>query len=171
MNQTEITATIQTIADGFSDTGIGRIFEVLEWTHKNCKSENDPVYKQEHFRTRTAEKIIESKKCTGCTDFALVFIALMRASGYESTYVEAVEEKWLQEGGDNISGHIFVEVIIDGKTYIIDPQGACIKAWYGKRYIVFAKGKDSWDIGIKNFYDLKEKFKSFREQWLIKNNL
>lgn len=168
MNQTEITSGIQSIADGFVKTGIDRIFEVLEWVHKNCKPENDPAYKKEHFRTRTAEEIIESKKLTGCTDYALVFIVLMRASGYETEYAEVIEDRWLEQGGEDIRGHVFAEVNIDGKTYIVDPQGACIKAWYGKRYVIFAKGKDSWDIGIKDFKDLREKFEKFREKWLEK---
>lgn len=168
MNQITITPSIKVIAEGFYKKNVGRIFESLEWLHKNCKPENSLEYKEKNFRTRTAEEIIESKKLTGCTDYALVLIALMRASGYKTTYVEAIEEKWLQEGGKNISGHVFAEVVIDGTTYIVDPQGACIKAWYGRRYVIFAKGNDSWDIGIKSFKDLKESFENFREKWLEK---
>ncbi len=168
MKQTNITPNIKSITQTFTKSGIDRIFEVLEWTHKNCKLKDDKEYKQLHFRTRTADEIITSKTCTGCTDYALVFLALMRASGYDATYVEAIEGKWLQEGGDPVLGHIFAEVVIDEKPYIIDPQNACIKAWYGKRYVIFAKGKDSWDIGIHNFDELKEKFFTFREEWINK---
>lgn len=170
MTQTEITDKIKSIEKSFNKKGIDRIFEVLEWVHKNCKKERDEEYKKSNFRNRTATEIIDSGKCTGCTDYALVFITLMRASGFNVEYVETIEEDWLQNGSDDIKGHVFAEVEIDGERYIVDPQGALIKAWYGKRCVIFKKGKDSWDIGIKSLKDLKDKFFAFREEYLSKLN-
>ncbi len=80
--------------------------------------------------------------------------------------MEAIETAWLERGGDEILGHVFVEVLFDDKWLIVDPQGAVIKAWYGRRYAIYAKGNDSWDLGIKNFDDLKNKFIEYREKYL-----
>lgn len=96
----------------------------------------------------------------------MVFLSLIRASGFEAKYVEAIETVWLERGCDEILGHVFVEVLLDNKWLIVDPQGAVIKAWYGRRYAIYAKGNDSWDLGIKNFDDLKNKFIEYREKYL-----
>lgn len=165
MTQTEITQKIKDIILAFKTTGLDRIFEVLMWIHKNLKLDTDKEFKKEYFRTRTAEEIIDSGKLTGCTDYALVFLALIRASGFEAKYVEAIETKWLEEDEDTILGHVFVEVKLGGKWYILDPQAAAIKVWYGKRYAIFAKGEDSWNIGIKNFSELEEQFVEFKKHY------
>lgn len=170
MNQTEVTREIQTIASVFSAVGWRLIFEVLAWIHKNLQFVQDERYKKEHFRTRTTQEILESKKLTGCTDYALVFLSLVRARGYDARYVEAIETVWLEQGGDAILGHVFVEVLLDGAWVIVDPQGATMRAWYGKRYAIYAKGKDSWDIGIRNFDDLKKAFVRYREDFISRND-
>jgi len=82
MIQTEITQNIKDIVSGFKTIGLDRIFEVLVWIHKNLKLALNEEYKKEYFRTRTSEEIIESKKLTGCTDYALAFLSLIRASGF-----------------------------------------------------------------------------------------
>ena len=165
LSQTSITPYVEEIVGQFKTTGLNRIFEILEWIHKNLKLDSNNEYKSENFRVRTASQIIESRKLTGCTDYALVFLSLVRASGFEARYVETIETKWIENGGEPILGHVFAEVNIDNAWYIIDPQGATIKAWYGKRYAIYAKGNDSWDIGIRNFEDLREKFLEYREKY------
>ena len=165
ISQTAITPRIKEIAGKFTDTGLDRIFEILKWVHKNLKADSGEEYKADNFRTRTADQIIESGKLTGCTDYALVFLSLARASNFEVKYVEAIETKWMEEGGERVLGHVFAEVHLHNTWYIVDPQGALIKAWYGKRYVIYAKGTDSWDIGIRNFEDLKKKFSEYREKY------
>ncbi len=166
MTQTEATPKIKDIVSSFKTQGLDGVFEALEWIHKNLKRDLDEEYKSEHFRKRTATEIIESGKLTGCTDYALVFLALVRAIGIEAKYVEAIETDWLKEGGEHIKGHIFAEVKIGDSWYIVDPQAAVIKAWYGRRYEIYARGEDSWDVGIKSFEDIKEKFRIYREEYL-----
>jgi len=170
ISQTAITEDIKRINDSFRSSRLSRIFEILSWIHHNLKLDLDENYKKEHFRSRTAGEIIESKKLTGCSDYALVFLVLAKASGFKTKYVETIQTEWLRDGGDKILGHVFVEVFLDKEEewVIIDPQGAVIRAWYGKRYVVYAKGEDSWDIGIKNFDDLKEKFFEYRKKYSIK---
>lgn len=170
-SQTNITSSIEEISKPFRLEGVGRVFEILSWIHHNLRLDLDENYKKKYFRARTAEEIIETGKLTGCSDYALVFLVLAKASGFKTRYVETIQTDWLKEGGDKILGHVFVETLIDEKSgwLIIDPQNAVIRAWYGKRYVVYAKGEDSWDIGIRNFTDLKEKFFEYKEKYL-KNN-
>lgn len=162
--QAKITENIKNIATEFTGEGLALIEEILKWVHKNLKTNDDSELKKELFRRRTADQIISDGFITGCTDNALAFIALARAKDIPTKYVETIRRKWLDIGDENmIEGHIFAEVEINGKWHIIDPMDACLRFWYS-RWIVYARGLDSWDIGIRNFQELQEKFIEFRKQ-------
>ena len=95
----------------------------------------------------------------------MAFIILARVKKIPTRYVEIIRRRWLEEGkNDFIEGHIFAEVYLNNHWYIIDPEEASIKDWYN-RWIIFRRGLDSWDIGIRNFKDLKEQFLEFRAEY------
>lgn len=160
--QTEITAYIKVIAARFKSKGLDLILEILSWLKKNIKEDKSPETKNKLFRRRTAGEIIESQMATGCTDYALAFIALARAKGIPTKYVETIRNKWLDIGNEKfIEGHVFAECFISGKWRIIDPHEGAIKMSY-ERFKILKEGLDSWDIGIKSFEDLKNKFMEFK---------
>ncbi|OGC48024.1 MAG: hypothetical protein A3A94_00105 [Candidatus Portnoybacteria bacterium RIFCSPLOWO2_01_FULL_43_11] len=164
-HQTKITPEIKKIANSFTKDGFDLIFEILAWLHKNLRAEDNPEIKDKLFRKRTAQEIIKSGFVTGCTDWALAFIILARVKKIPTRYVEIIRRRWLEEGkNDFIEGHIFAEVYLNNHWYIIDPEEASIKDWYN-RWIIFRRGLDSWDIGIRNFKDLKEQFLEFRAEY------
>ncbi|MBU1292284.1 transglutaminase-like domain-containing protein [Patescibacteria group bacterium] len=167
--QIKITGNIKNIADNFKEKDLDLILEICNWIFNNFKNiENDKEEKMKLFRKRTADEIIESKKLTGCTDYAIVFIALARAKEIPTKYIEAIRKRWLDIGDQNhIEGHIFVECLIGNKWYIIDPQEGAIRTDY-RKYAIFKKGLDSWGIGIRNFDDLKGKFLEFKEEYKSK---
>ncbi len=137
--------------------------------HKNLRLESNPEIKNKVFRKRTAQEIIKDGFVTGCTDWALVFIVLTRAKNIPTKYIETIRRRWLDEGKDNeIEGHIFAEVYLNDKWYIIDPDQAVIRGWYD-RWVIYKKGLDSWDIGIHNFDELKEQFLKFRDEYRKQN--
>jgi len=163
--QTQITQSTRDIAVQFKSGGLDLILEILTWLHKNIKEDGSPEIKNRLFRKRTAGKIIESKMATGCTDYALAFIVLARAKDVPTKYIEAIRNKWLDIGDENfIEGHVFAECFIQGKWHIVDPQEGEIKISY-QRFQIFKEGLDSWDIGIKSFDDLKEKFMEFKNTY------
>lgn len=160
--QTQITENILKISANFSSEKLDLVSEIIKWIRKNLKPNSDKEIKDKVFRRRTADQIIKDGYTTGCTDIGLVFIALARAKNIPTKYIEAIRRKWIEsEDEDFIEGHVFAEVFFDGKWYIIDPTEACLKFWYD-RWIVFAEGLDSWDIGIRNHQELKGKFIDFR---------
>ncbi len=154
--QTVITENIKMTADRFGVEKFATVFEILEWLHKNLKLVSGAEFKREYFRKRTADEIIQSGVATGCTDYALVFCALARAKGIVTIYVEVLDADWVEHPDyDDIRGHVFCEVVIDGKTYVVDPQGVAVRPWIGRRYVVIGKGLDSWDLGVGNIETLK----------------
>ncbi len=166
--QTELTERIKNISEKLIGDGFDLVEGTLKWIHKNLKTKNDPELKNKIFRTRTADQIIKDGFVTGCTDSALVFLALIRAKGVPAKYVETIRRRWLEVGDDDfIEGHIFSEVYINGKWYIIDPAEGQLLFWYN-RWVVYDRGLDSWDIGIHNMQELKDKFTNFKDNY--KNN-
>lgn len=167
-DQTQITENILKIASEFSEEGLDLVAKIIKWIRKNLKPNNDKEIKDKVFRQRTAEQIIKDGYTTGCTDIGLVFAALARAKNIPTKYVETIRRKWMEsEDEDFIEGHVFAEVFLNDRWYIIDPTEACLKFWYD-RHIIFAEGLDSWDVGIRNYKELKEKFIDFRKAYKVK---
>ena len=165
--QTEITPLIKKIARTFKSKNLYLVIEVLNWLKKiNFKYVDSPEEKMKIFRKRTASEIIESRIVSGCTDFALVFISLMRAEGIPTKYIEGIRRRWLEVGKEeeSIEGHIFAECFIKNKWYIVDPKEGTIRIGYN-RFVVFKEGLDSWDIGIKDFDELKNQFWGFKKKY------
>lgn len=119
--------------------------------------------KNDLFRKRTAEQILQNEYITGCTDAALAFITLSRALGIPARYVETIDRTWLQDGGENITGHVYVKVFDGNEWKVIDPMKRVIGAdiEYDGR-VVFKEGLDSWGIGIDSFDTLSKAFNDFR---------
>lgn len=156
--QTKITKEIQDIADKFNNNrDISTIKEIYQWMRKELK-----YGEGEKFR-RTSEEIFESRVVTGCTDNGLAFIALTRAKGIPSVFIQTGRIDWIEKLVKNspdagyITGHILVEVFIDGKWYLVDSTSGKLFINYDRNnlslcdgYYVFAKSIEVWDSGVKN---------------------
>lgn len=64
----------------------------------------------------------------GCASHALVFANLARACGIPAVYVKSTRHEWIREyvatgKTGNFSGHVFLEVYVDGKWKLLDAQG------------------------------------------------
>ena len=90
--QTRLTQSTKDTARQFRAGGLDLILEILTWLQKNIKEDKSPETKNKLFRRRTAGQVIESKMATGCTDYALAFIALARAKGIPTKYIEAIKQ-------------------------------------------------------------------------------
>ena len=163
--QTQITPLIKKIASSFKTSRLELILEILNWVQSNIRENSFDEEKNLLFRKRSSDEIIKSKMATGCTDYALAFIALSRAKKIPTKYVEAIRRKWLDIGSErHIEGHVFAECLIGNKWRIVDPQEGAIRINY-QRFVIFAKGLDSWDIGIENIDDLRKKFLDFKKKY------
>lgn len=172
--QTKITPEIKKLAKQLKGSNdLETIFNILFWIKKNLTFIKSWKWRERHLCTQTAEQIVKSKKSSGCGDKAIVFIALIRANGIPAKYVDAVDLDWLKAKNPKfVSDHIFVDVWIFNKWYIVDPTIGTINLSYlwpmGKKFLVYKKALDSWDMGIKNYKNLENKFKIFKEKWLNK---
>ncbi|MBI4708700.1 MAG: transglutaminase domain-containing protein [Candidatus Portnoybacteria bacterium] len=166
--QTKITPKIKKIAKRL----LGRndyetAFNTFRWIKANLKHIQSWPWRRDNLRKRTAAQVIKSKKASGCGDRAVVFASLMRANGIPAKIVEALDTEWLKSQGEIISGHVFVDLYIDRQWRITDPTVGTINLDYawpaGKRFTICWKGLDSWELGIKDFKDLKKYCLKVRE--------
>ncbi len=169
--QCEITESISGIANSIEGDDFEYVIRLLRWLNRNLKyPEPEGVEKNDIFRKRTASKIIEDGFATGCTDFTLVFIALARAKGIPTKYVEVISKDYFDDTDPSkVRGHVFAECFIKDDWYGVDPMGGHLK--FNTKYpgyIIYARGLDSWDIGIKDLASMREKFTSFSKEFNAK---
>ncbi len=90
-----------------------------------------PEKKRELFRKRSSEEIIRDKFATGCSDYSLALIPLIRKK-FPVAIVDLIEKV---ENG--VRGHVVIEALVNGKEIIIDATSASIwlkKEVYYRRY-------------------------------------
>ena len=117
----------------------------------------------------TAEEIFERKTFSGCSDIGLAISPILRYKGVPTVYVESASIEWikdLQEDNDNkefMRGHIFLEIYLDNKWYLYDPTFHLVYDDYDynnlclpRDYYVFAKGMNSFDLGVHSVKEEKE---------------
>ncbi|OGM02100.1 hypothetical protein A2115_03660 [Candidatus Woesebacteria bacterium GWA1_41_8] len=164
-DQTINTPRIRDVSRRIKGDGLQYVENALLWVNQNIRVERDRPDWEKIFRNRIADQIIKDGFSTGCTDTALVFTSILRAKQIPVKYVEVINKDWLESKTPNnsIEGHVFAEVQINNKWVVVDPEGMKIteEKTY-KHHKVFAKGLDSWDIGIKSFEDLKNAFLRFK---------
>jgi len=162
--QTQITPEIKKISEGFQGEAIEKASQITSFLRRLQQTRFD----NEVFRKRTAAQILSDNYVTGCTDSALVFVALARASGLPAKYVETIDKSWLEKGGGSIGGHIYGQVFDDEKKgwVWVDPMGGQVDIPVPSERVVYKEGLDSWDIGITDFDSLRKLFETFRNEWL-----
>lgn len=154
--QTVITQKIREITNDFKGKRLEEVFHILDWIDDKVKLKQSE--KKTLFRKRTSHEIIEDGFATGCTDLAVVFISLARASGIPTKYVEAVERIDFKKKGEklkgSVKGHVFAKCFINKKWRIVDPAEGTVdtnshRSHFRKNYIIVEEGVDAWDIGLK----------------------
>ena len=125
---------------------------------------------------RTSEEILSSGISTGCTDYGLAFISIAREKGIPSVFVQTGRIDWIYDRVRNndkgITGHILVEVYLDGNWYLVDTTAGKLFLNYNRNnfslndgYYVFSKSLDVWDSTIlneaDNYTQMREVFKHF----------
>lgn len=106
------------------------------WIKHNvkCVGDDEEFLVKNKFQ-RTAKQIWESKKATGCTDYALLFVTFARQLGFSATLLHTAEFSWisrLQNNGDYKVhyGHTFCECFYKGRWVLVDPTRVKIEFDY-----------------------------------------
>lgn len=121
---------------------------------------------QKLFRQRNAEQIIKNGWFLGCSDYALVAVAVLEALNIPCRIVQVVNKDWLLDKKTKIIGHVLVEVCLDKKRYVFEPIKGLIGLDYASfNYVAYKKGANFQDIGVQSFKELREKLSQFKKKW------
>lgn len=131
----------------------------LDLRHKRAKY-------QKLFRQRSAEQIIKNGRFLGCSDYALVAVALLKTLKIPCRLVQVINKDWLSDKKVKIIGHVLVEVYLDKKWHVLEPTKGIIGLDYASfNYVVYKKGANFQDIGIQNLKELRRKLSQFKKKW------
>lgn len=89
-----------------------------------------------------------------CACFALLFANLLRARGIPAVYVKSARHDWIRSfvataRRGSFAGHVFLEVFLDGRWKLLDPQGMRLWDQYDPKdpelpggFLAYEKGSD-----------------------------
>lgn len=124
---------------------------------------------------RTVDDIMETEILTGCTDYGLLFASITRDKGIPTVFLQTARVDWIydrvRDMDNGITGHILIEVYIDGQWRLVDSTAGRYYPDYDFKdfslndgYYVFSKSIEVWDSGVSN-----ERENSDRMRDLFKN--
>ena len=104
------------------------------WIKKEVKYSHEEQIQNLKF-TRTAKEIWESKKASGCTDYAILYATFARTLGIPTTILHTAEYDWLQrlKNGEESYvhyGHTFCECYFNDSWVLVDPTCEYITKTY-----------------------------------------
>jgi hypothetical protein len=139
---------------------------ITEYLEKNLNYPNvstEDKFFKEKWCKRTASEVIKDGYCLDCTDIGIIFIALARAMGFPTVFVETVEKDWWDMPNGYFSGHVFADVKVNGKWKIYEPLRGFKKDYTltegnkTLKYVAMGRGVDPGEVYIrkKGGYDKK----------------
>jgi hypothetical protein len=122
--------------------------------------------------SRTADELYKSRALGGCSDFALVEITLFRAVGIPARMILTANVDWVEQRKRDelapVEGHSFIEVFLEDRWYLVDSTYRWLYSAYDPKRPGFPhgevfcmRGKDFWDMGLRNAGDLKRLMGAF----------
>lgn len=124
---------------------------VLMLRHERLEHTNKEEWKRV-FRKRSAEDILKSGVSYGCTDDAVVFVALARSCGIPAKYVTG--KRVCRQGGHN-----WAEVWMDGRWTDVEPQ-------YGKPDYDYVNDRSGPYCVLSRSLDPADSVMTSYEDWL-----
>lgn len=139
-----------------------RLYKVVEYVWKNFSFNN--WYSDKSFAL-TADELFRIRKLGGCSDFALVSLALFRTAGIPSRLIITANVDWMLAFQKNdlliTTGHVFVEAYLEDKWHLVDPTNRILFGGYDEaqrsypnREYVCMRGIDYWDMKVTGVSDL-----------------
>ncbi len=123
---------------------------------------------------RTAEQLFEDGVAGGCADFALIQVSLFRIVEIPARLVITADSDWIKRFRKNslaiTVGHVFIEVYLEDKWYLVDPAFGTIYSsytpgglYYPHRGIFCLRGIDYWTLNLKSVEQLNTLFAIWSE--------
>lgn len=130
-----------------SDSDRSTLAGILRWMESHLKHDAQRAYQWRNFDT------VASERCYGsCADQAIVCGALLRSAGIPAVWVKTMDVTWIrdfkkQRPVNSWTGHVFLEVYLDGEWVLLDPGGSRIYVDYSPKSRILPGGRFAYHKG------------------------
>jgi hypothetical protein len=138
------------------------IRKVLDWMDINLKYDPDRAYSWRNF-----DQAIKEKTYSGCADQGIVCGVLLKGAGIPTIWVKTMDVPWIWDFKkdrkfESWSGHVYLEVYVDGKWMLLNPGAKLIYMDYSPKSRILPGNRFAYHKGN----DPKEMIMSLQwEQW------
>jgi transglutaminase-like putative cysteine protease len=131
----------------------GTLSEIGRWIERNLRHDPNapPVW-------RSFEVMRKDKTYGGCADHAVVFGTLARCAGIPTVWVKTMDVEWIREfregrpeATQRHTGHVFLEVHVDGRWMLLDAQALRLYEEYDPKTRILPGNRFAYDKGGKPF--------------------
>ena len=125
-----------------------RLAAIGTWIDANLKYDDRAAYAWRDF-----DRILADRTYGGCADHAEVFGALARACGIPTVWVKTMDAAWIRtfrrthDENRTWSGHVFLEVHLDGKWVLLNATEGILHEDYDVRQRIFPGERWAYDKG------------------------
>jgi len=143
-----------------------RLYQAVEYVWTNFRYDN---WLNDQMFQRTAARMFEDGILGGCSDFALVMVALFRAVGIPARLVLTANADWLKKYRANplaiVNGHVFIEVFLEDHWHLADPTYRKLfigyeiaNPFYPRGELFCLRGVDYWSLGLESVEQLNRTY-------------
>jgi len=123
------------------------INNVLTWMEQNLKYDDKIAYKWRNY-----DVVVQSKIYGGCADYGIVCGVLLKGAGIPVVWVKTMDVSWIwgfKKGRPftSWSGHVFLEVFVNGKWSLLDPGGKKLYQDYSPKMRILPGQRFAYDKG------------------------
>jgi hypothetical protein len=144
------------------DSDLDTIQNVLNWMDRNLKYDADSAYSWRNF-----DDAIKEKTYGGCADQGIMCGVLLKGARIPTVWVKTMDVSWIwdfkkERKFKSWSGHVFLEVYVDGKWMLLDPGAKMIYRDYSPKTRILPGNRFAYHKGN----DPKKMIMSLQwEQW------
>lgn len=144
------------------DSDVATIRNILNWMDRNLKYNGDKAYAWRNY-----DDVIREKTYGGCADQGIVCGVLLKAAGIPAIWVKTMDVPWIwdfKKGRpfNSWSGHVFLELYVDGKWMLLDPGARMLYKNYSANARILPGNRFAYHKGN----DPKEMIMSLQwDQW------
>lgn len=135
---------------------------ILQWMEQHLRLDGKKAYAWRNF-----DDVIREKAYGSCADQAIICGVLLKAAGVPTIWVKTMDVPWIwdfKNGRDfkSWSGHVFLEVYVDGQWSLLDPGSQTLYTNYHPEVQLLPGNRFAYDKGN----DPKEMIMSLQwEDW------
>lgn len=144
------------------ETDTETIRNVLDWKSANLSYNGDRAYKWRNFDT-----VLEEGCLASCADEAIFCGVVLKSLGIPTVWVKSMDVDWIWDfktgpEPSRWSGHVFLEVYVDGAWCLLDPGASTLYRDYSPAMRILPGNRFAYDKGN----DPKEMVMSLQwEEW------